>query len=60
MIVITNIKKIPDNCTKCRLSNTYRYGGRYCILKDKEIELSKTESGNKAYIRPDWCPLKEI
>jgi hypothetical protein len=61
MIAITNIKRIPDNCTNCRLSETYRYGGgRYCVPKNKEIELSKVESGNMAYIRPKWCPLKEI
>jgi len=61
MIVITNLKKIPDNCTQCRLSNTYINScGRYCCPKNKEIEMSRTENGNMAYTRPTWCPLKEV
>lgn len=59
IIVETKLKKIPDNCVKCKFSHTF-YDARICDITDKIIEMQKVESGNKAYVRPVWCQLKEI
>jgi hypothetical protein len=62
IIAETKLKRIPDNCAKCKLSyleGQYSYN-RICSITNKVLEMQKVESGNKAYVRPSWCPLKEV
>lgn len=58
IIVKTNLKKIPENCSKCKFSYVDSWSrDRICSIASKTLEMIKVKSGNKAYVRPDTCPL---
>lgn len=66
IIVETKLKEIPEKCTKCKLSwleydSVYGMAEpiRYCAVTKKPIQYARTKN-NWAYLRPKWCPLKEI
>jgi len=60
IIAQTKMKRIPDRCTQCKLSYVQNYYDRYCAVTGKLLETQKVESGNKAYVRPKNCPLKDV
>lgn len=68
IIVETKMKRIPSRCTNCKYSFCARESGwwRHCSLVycdgfPKEIPKPFVpELKNYVYLRPEWCPLKEI
>lgn len=64
----TAFKKIPQKCNQCKYSTCERdYKNscgiaRYCTVSDnKEIKhIYSKELNCRGFIRPEWCPLKEI
>lgn len=66
MIVIqTNMKVLPKKCNRCKYSYC-RYDDRFCSVSFVDgmpraipYEFNK-EKRNWMYVKPDWCPLKEI
>ena len=67
IIVQTNMKKIPDRCVKCKLCGIYYdgyndfEGTRFCYINGKQIPYEYVkEKNNWMYIKPKWCPLKEV
>ena len=66
MIVIkTKLKVIPQKCKKCKYSYS-SYGERFCGVSFVEGEARAIpyefikEKRNWEYVKPDWCPLREI
>lgn len=54
MIVIkTNLKKIPDKCSKCKYHQEYYDSSCYCRIINKEVHGWTCD-------KPDWCPLQEV
>ena len=65
IIAITKLRVIPDRCTKCSFSQVEYWDncinlGRKCTLAHREIPMDKSPKGNMQYIKPYWCPLKEV
>lgn len=66
MIVIeTKLKVVPSKCNKCKYSYCYQ-DSRFCSVsfvygmpKAIPYEFNSCKR-NWEYIKPDWCPLKEI
>lgn len=68
IIVDTNLKKLPERCTKCKYSYFYTEDGKtekFCSVafyKGYNRPLRKTfnkEKHNWEYVKPDWCPLRD-
>ena len=62
IIVKTNLKKIPDKCSRCTYGvskhNIGRGDYKCCVLVNREIvKQFVAEKHNWVYVRPDWCPL---
>lgn len=69
IIVKTPLKKIPDNCTKCRyyqpkiqhIFNIREPEPAYCILtKTLIVRKYISERRNYCIVKPDNCPLVEV
>ena len=66
IVAKTSLKKIPESCTKCKLSffHTGRWGStaRRCgLFPERELPYKFVpERKNWCYIKPTWCPLKEV
>ena len=65
IIIKTNLKKIPDKCSKCTYGvskhNIRRDDYKCCVLVNKEIvKQFVVEKNNQVYIKPEWCPLLKL
>lgn len=65
IIIQTKLKVVPEKCNKCKYSYQ-RLEGRFCAVSTIgqlnrlcPMEYNK-EKRNWEYVKPDWCPLKEI
>lgn len=69
IIVDTKMRRIPQKCTECKYSYSI-HGFKRCSLKQSVDYHSSTHRNiplvfvpslnNYSYIRPKWCPLKEV
>lgn len=60
----TKMKKLPESCNKCTLSNLngnyYSDLERFCSITKRACPMERSENNNLKYIRPKWCPLVEV
>lgn len=65
IIIETNLKKIPDSCTKCQYSYV-DYEGRFCGVSYRNKMCRPIpyefipDRKNWCYVKPDWCPIKGV
>lgn len=66
MIVIkTKIRVLPKTCSKCKYSYL-KYGNRFCAVSFVDTMNRccpyeyNTAKRNWEYVKPDWCPLREV
>lgn len=63
IVARTNLKKIPSTCKECKFSivkGSWCNSFRVCSICQKECPMERTDKGNMAYTRPNWCPLAEV
>lgn len=67
IVAVTKLKRIPEKCTKCVFSQVDYWSyyprvniGRQCTLTHRALPMDKSPKGNMQYIKPYWCPLKEV
>lgn len=67
IIIDTKLNRIPSKCNECKYSHTVGQIGRierFCsVVSTKGICRPcpiKLVSGHWQYVRPDWCPIREI
>ena len=64
IVAVTKLKGMPKSCSRCKFSETEYVRsiplGRKCTLAHKFIPTEKSPHGNDRYIKPYWCPLREV
>lgn len=69
IVAKTKLKRIPEKCTDCKYSFCAKESGwwRHCSLVHDSDGFPKEipkpfvpERKNYVYVRPEWCPLKEM
>ena len=62
IIVNTKMKKLPEKCTKCKYGIYNSYDNvRICALTQRvPYYVFNKEKNNWEYVKPRWCPLKEV
>lgn len=59
IVAITKLRKLPESCKECGLSDHEFGGDRFCTVAKKECPVD-LYSGRWVYGKPGWFPLVEI